>query len=267
MFSYLLGFSLSLAVVTVPIFMLGGSYKSFFSGEGLAIVVGGTVSILLSAFPFEHVKKLFKIIPVLFKNEPKLSRQIVLECISLARKTRGERFALKEAVGTIQYHFLKDGVLLILDKLDDDLENILADRIRTKQEDDEVLINIFRKLGAFPPALGLLATVLALIQLLQNMGNNSVGIANLGPAMAVGLVGTLYGIVFSNLILTPVAENLALKSTVDARNRQIAMIGILLLSQKRNPLVVQETLNSLLPISERISTESGKTGEYEREIA
>jgi chemotaxis protein MotA len=100
--------------------------------------------------------------------------------------------------------------------------------------------------------LGLLATVLSLVTLLEGLGGAKAGMSSLGPSMAVGLVGTLYGIVLSNLFFSPIAENLSIKSALDTKNRQIAMVGILLLQAQESALVVQESLNAMLDVGQRI---------------
>lgn len=251
MTSALIGLLIAIGVVIGPIFVMDGNRAIFISLEALIIVIGGTISIALIAYPFRHVKHLLRVVFIVLKRQVDDGPLIAKEVIELAIKTRGDRNLLQNSLETIRDPFLRDGVQLILDKIEDDLENILVDRIRTRQEEDDHISAMVRKLGSFPPALGLLATVLALVNLLQTMGGAS-GMASLGPTMAVGLVGTLYGIVISNLLFAPVAENLAYKSTLDLRNRQIAMTGLLLVSAKKSPVVVQESVNSMLRVEMRI---------------
>jgi chemotaxis protein MotA len=136
--------------------------------------------------------------------------------------------------------------------LEDELEEILNDRIVTKQREEEKVIGMIRVLAKFPPALGLLATVLSLITLLDGLGGDSLGVNSLGPAMAVGLVGTLYGIVLANLVFAPIAENLHAKTMLEVQNRRIALVGLSLIAQKKNPLLVQEMVNSQLSPRERV---------------
>ena len=56
-------------------------------------------------------------------------------------------------------------------------------------------------------ALGLLATTLGMIAVLQKIGQPD-SQKLIGPAMSVGLIGTLYGISLANLVFMPIAENL-----------------------------------------------------------
>ena len=252
MTSYLFCLIISLLVTVLPIFIMAHNRAIFVSLEGILVVMGGTVGIALSSYPMHRVKLLLRCMFSVTRREIDNSQVIAKEIIALAQVTQGERGLLQAQVDTIVYPFLKDGVLLILDKLDENLVELLEDRIATKQRDDDSMIAMIKGLSRFPPALGLLATVLSLVTLLQGLGGSNSGMANLGPSMAVGLVGTLYGIVLANLVLSPIAENLAVKSTLEIQNRQLAMLGLLLLSQKKSPLLVQESVNSLLAPHERV---------------
>lgn len=252
MASYFIGFIISTLVVIVPILVMANNRAIYISLEGFVIIIGGTIGIAVSAFPFKRLVRTLKAVVTIIKNESDDGPVIVREIIELAQKTKGDRINLQKEVDSIKYPFLKDGVQLIIDRIDHKLEDILVDRIRTRQENGQSIINIVKTLGKFPPALGLLATVLSLITLLEGLGGSKAGMSSLGPSMAVGLVGTLYGIVLANLVFSPIAENLAVKCAIDTRNRQITMIGILLLRDQESALVVQESLNAILEFSQRV---------------
>ena len=252
MASYAIGFLISTLVVIVPILVMANNRAVYISLEGFVIVIGGTIGIAVSAFPFKSLVHTIKSVVTILKNEVDDGPVVVREIIELSQKTKGERASLNKEVDSIRYPFLKDGVQLIIDRIDHKLEDILVDRIRTRQENGQSIVNIVKTLGKFPPALGLLATVLSLVTLLEGLGGSKSGMSSLGPSMAVGLVGTLYGIVLANLVFSPMAENLAVKSSLDTRNRQITMVGLLLLRDQESALVVQESLNAMLEIHQRV---------------
>ena len=253
MWSHLFGVILAILVVTAPILVMGGDSSIFVSIEALVIVILGTVSIAFIAYPFRHIKHLVRVVGLVLRKEQLADAASVAEqVVKLSLNTRGDRNLLQSEIPRIADYFLKDGVSLIVEKAEENLEHFLLERIQTKKSEDEHIINMIRKLGTFPPALGLLATVLSLVHLLQNMGSGG-GMASLGPTMAVGLVGTLYGIVFANLFFAPIAENLAHKSSLDIKCRKIALTGLLLLQEKRSPSLVQDAVNSVLRPEQRIS--------------
>lgn len=257
MFGHLLGLILALGVVIGPILVMGGDTAIYISIEGLIIVMGGTVAIALIAYPLRQVTYLAKVVFVIVRQEPDSGPAVAREIVELSLRTRGDRNLLQGALESIRYPFLRDAIGLIVDRVEDDLEGILRERIRHKEEEDGRIASMVRKLGTFPPALGLLATVLALVNLLQSLGTGETGMQSLGPSMAIGLVGTLYGIVISNLFFAPIAENLTAKSAVDIRIREMVLVGTSLLTARKSPVVVQEAVNSLLRVHQRVQVIGG----------
>jgi chemotaxis protein MotA len=73
----------------------------------------------------------------------------------------------------------------------------------------------------------------------------------LGPAMAIGLVATFYGLTLANLVFIPISENLAQLNREDETLRVIVIDGLRLVRRKEHPKVVEEHLKSYLLPSER----------------
>ncbi len=89
-----------------------------------------------------------------------------------------------------------------------------------------------------------------MISLLQQLGGKD-SQKLLGPAMAVGLVATFYGIVLANMVFIPVAENLTMINKQDETIREIVIDGLRLIRKKEHPKVIEETLKSYLLPHER----------------
>ena len=117
MTSALIGLLIAIGVVIGPIFVMEGNRTIFISVEALIIVIGGTVSIALIAYPFRHVKHLLRVVFIVLKRQVDDGPVIAKEVIELAIKTRGDRNLLQSSLETIRYPFLRDGVQLILDKV------------------------------------------------------------------------------------------------------------------------------------------------------
>jgi chemotaxis protein MotA len=109
---------------------------------------------------------------------------------------------------------------------------------------------MFKALGKYPPAFGLLGAVLGIIAMMQGLGSAD-AIKKVGPALAVALVATLYGIAVANFILLPLGENLHKANKFDFVLRQMIIDGLRLIRQKKHPLVVEENLKSYLLPGER----------------
>lgn len=227
-------------------------YSIFLDPVGLALVLGGTLGVALLTFgPREalHLSRTtFRVLRQKLEEPSQLAREIII----LARDTRCEVIELQNKLPQIKNPFLRDGIALVCDRIEEQkIEQILRDRIKVKQESDDSTANMLRTLAKYPPSFGIIGTVLGLIALMMQLGTAG-GTEKMGPAMAVGLVATLYGLVLTNFVLQPMSENLSLRSHKDIRKRQMAMVGVLLIKQNERPVVIQEAINSLLPVAQRV---------------
>ncbi len=109
----------------------------------------------------------------------------------------------------------------------------------------------FKAIGKFPPAMGLMGAVLGMIALLQTLGKPGAE-ENVGPAMSIALVATLYGIAVANLIILPIGENLADGAREIHLKNRIIVEGIKLILEKKNRILFAEQLNSFLLPQERV---------------
>ena len=74
---------------------------------------------------------------------------------------------------------------------------------------------IFTTMGNFAPAMGLVGTLIGRVQMLKQMNNPG----TIGPAMAIALLTTFYGVILANLIFLPIAGKLRAKSSQGSRYR------------------------------------------------
>jgi chemotaxis protein MotA len=111
--------------------------------------------------------------------------------------------------------------------------------------------NMFRTIGRFPPAFGLLATTLGMIGVLQKIGQPD-SQKLIGPAMSIGLIGTLYGIGLANLVFLPIAENLTERTNDEMALRRLVVEGAVMLKAQVNPITMRESLNSFLLPKDRV---------------
>lgn len=257
--SAVFGFLIAIIVIMGSVIhVLGGTSTLttqgliFIDWGGALIVGGGTIAAAFITFSAREVFSIGRIcVAVLRKNvddAPALTKQVIL----IARETRGDPKAVEGVLSRVSEPFLRDALQLLVDRHDAyKIEQILKERIRAQQERDESTAGILRTLAKYPPALGIVGTVVGLIALLTKLGNGFEA-ENLGPAMAVGLVATFYGLALTNFVFTPMGENLSLKSVKDIRKRQIVLAGVMAMKNGESVLFVQESLNSYLAVSDRV---------------
>ncbi len=263
-FSTFLGFMAAISVFTVAVFTSARNFTIFLDKHAVLIVVGGTLAATCICFPLPKVLGLVKVFfkRILGRNKRDFLA-LIDEIVSLSSANRRGRQAFEAAITRVKDPFLKDAsqVLFWLDAevSHDDLRDLLETRAETHYERYLNEAEIFKVMSRFPPSFGLLGTTLGMIALLQSLGRSDS--KNLiGPSMSIALVATLYGIVFSNFIFIPIAENLMMQTKEDLVARRIVVEGIMLIAGDKPTQFVEEKVKSFLLPSER----GGKGSLYRR---
>lgn len=252
-FSTLVGLTLAAAVFLGGVLGSSSNWKIYFNSHAFLIVLGGTIAATLVSFPFEQLLKLTKIFfsKVLGgKSAPHL--QVIEEAVRLSQGLSENSEYLAENVSTIKNEFLKEAVQLQIDGgiSDQKIDAILRKRADVHFIKYEEESHLFKTVARFPPAFGLLGAVTGMIALMAGLGSPD-SFKMIGPAMAVSMVATLYGVALANFFLIPLGENLSKWSKEDRLMRNIVIDAIKLLRAQEHPLIVEEHLKSYLLSSDR----------------
>jgi chemotaxis protein MotA len=98
--------------------------------------------------------------------------------------------------------------------------------------------------------MGMMGTLIGLVKMLMQMDDPS----SIGPAMAVALLTTFYGVILANLIFLPVAGKLKARSAEEMTIKQLIINGILSVQSGDNPRILEEKLHSFISPGERKPT-------------
>lgn len=246
-----------LAGFSIVLWSLFGEVKNtsvFFNVHSIGIVLGGTFATALVCFSFAQLKDIFFVLLRQFTGVRNRERvEVVKEIFRLSTMIKnGEN--LEAEISAIKIPFLKEGLELYLDGSlsKDEMVEVLEKRIEIQNSRYRREGTTFKVIGKFPPAFGLIGATLGMIGLLQGLGAPN-AFEQLGPSMSIALTSTFWGLVLANVILLPLGENLYLAAEEDLIIREIVLDGVLLLREKKHPLLVKENLNSYLPLLERLS--------------
>ena len=237
------GFAFGIAAIVISI-MMEGSLSDFFNIAALFIVVGGTFASTMIAYPAKELKKIMTLVKFVVTKDNVNIQEDIETIIKLANLARKEGLlALEDAIGDMEDPFMKNGVLLILDGTDPELiKSVLETEIFYMQERHAGARKIFESMAGYAPAYGMIGTLIGLINMLVNLNDS----AALGPAMAVALVTTFYGVILANLIFTPMANQLALRSEREQLQKEIIIEGILSIQDGENPRVIKDKLMAFI---------------------
>ncbi|MDX1698495.1 MAG: flagellar motor protein PomA [Thiohalobacterales bacterium] len=246
----LIGLVGSVAAIMSAIFM-GGSVATFVNGPGLMIVVAGTMTVVLMKYPISVAGHAMKAAAKAFLHRNQTPKDLIDKCIELANIARKEGVLGLEQV-EIENEFLKRGVMLIVDGNDPEfVRKMLNNDINNTIERHEEGQGIFKSIGDVAPAMGMIGTLIGLVQMMANMDDPKA----LGPAMAVALLTTLYGAVVANVFALPIADKLSLRSKQERSTKSLILEGISAIQAGLNPRVVEDLLKTYLPGKQRASGE------------
>ena len=171
--------------------------------------------------------------------------EVIKKFVDLGSKARREGIlALESDVKDIPDEFLKKGLQMSVDGLEPQaIQEILITEVDYLRERHQLGAEIFSTMGTFAPALGMIGTLIGLVQMLQTMDDPSA----IGPAMAVALLTTFYGSVMANLICMPVAGKLRSRSKEESLTKEMIIEGVLSLTRGENPRILEQKMLAFIP--------------------
>lgn len=247
-FATLLGLLAAFGVIMGAI-ATGGSVSLFVNPPSLLIVVGGTIGATLVKFPLTNFFGAFKVALKAFLHKGEKPSDIIDEALELANSARkGGLLALEEK--EIRNEFLERGVQLCVDGHDPEfVRRMLSKDINQAIERHETGRGIFKALGDTAPAMGMIGTLIGLVQMLSSMDDPK----KIGPAMAIALLTTLYGAIIASAFALPIADKLAFRCAEERVNKSLILETIAGIQEGLNPRVLETLLKTYLPRNKRDS--------------
>jgi chemotaxis protein MotA len=253
-FSSFIGIMIGLGVMYGALTATTDNLKFFLDFHGILIVIGGTLAAGSISFPILRVLALTKVFMLRVLGRHKVDyQQAIAQLLELNKKATIGLSAINDTLPSIRHEFLREAVALVGSGVltETEIRDTLEQRLKTVEARYMQEANMFRTIGRFPPAFGLLATTLGMIGVLQKIGQPE-SQKLIGPAMSVGLIGTLYGISLANLVFLPIAENLTERTHEEILIRRMILEGAVMLKKQVNPITMREGLNSFLLPKDRV---------------
>jgi chemotaxis protein MotA len=246
----IIGILMSFGLVTAAI-VYGGSIIIFISIPSALIVLGGTLGATLVNYPLGRVLGVIGVIKKAFFSSLDDPAEIIDRFMDFANRARREGIlSLEGMIRDLEDDYLRKGLQLTVDGLEPQtIQEIMETEIQYLEERHETGAEIMAIMGTFAPALGMIGTVIGLVQMLQTMSDPS----TIGPAMAIALITTFYGALLANLVFNPLSGKLKHRSREEVLIKELMLEGILSISKGENPRIIQEKLNSYLPPGSRKS--------------
>lgn len=246
----IIGIILGFIAIALGMVLKGASLAALVNPAAFLIIIAGTVAVILIAFPMAEVKKVPKLLGIVFKEKKQESMGETIRFFSeLAQLARQEGLlALDSKIAEIEDPFLKRGLRFAVDGQNAEyIRDILSEEIEAMESRHAANASIFSQAGTYAPTLGVLGAVVGLIAALGNLDNPD----ELGHAIAGAFVATLLGIFTGYVMWHPFANKLKRKSRLEVQTKEIMIEGILSILEGEPPRVIEEKLASYLSEGER----------------
>lgn len=230
--------------------VFGGETAAFVDWPSIMIVLGGTVTVTLISFSIPEMLRAFTVVGKTVFYEPQDIPLLVKTLLEMAQKVRASGLlAIQREVEKVPDTFAQKALTMAIDgHTAEVIERLLKAEIAGQQERHAKSVLVLKKAADIAPAMGLIGTLIGLVQMLGHLDEPS----KIGPAMAVALLTTLYGAVLANMILLPLAYKLERNTAEELQLRRVAIITAVSMAKQENPRQLEMMINSLLPPALRV---------------
>lgn len=230
----------------------GGPLSIFINVPSILIVFGGTFGNTLVHYPFGDVFDALNVAKKTFLYKEISINDLIIQLMEFANKARKEGIlALQGAMDSVDDEFLKKAMQMAVDGQEPEtLRSMLNTEIEYIQMRHGKGANIFTSIAAYAPAMGMVGTLIGLVQMLQTMDDPSA----IGPAMAVALLTTFYGAVIANVFCSPMAGKLKNRSESEVLTKTLIIEGMQSILSGENPRIMEQKLHAFIAPKLREST-------------
>ena len=206
----------------------GGHAELYWQWHSFWIVGIGTLSIFFMIFPSSVLRSL--LYSMRHYGFAKSDFQQHLRAVEALAKNKNAKVEINHPLLKYAHQLWQQGV-------NPDLFIVLISEKKQELEATDVdVIHGLKNLAKYPPALGMLGTVMGMIDLFSNLNTNK---GLIGPALSVAMTATLFGVVLANVVISPLADRLQALHIKEQR-LNTSIYEVILLINANEPLVLIE---------------------------
>ncbi len=228
-------------------FVLSNTASKTFDGyvdvSALVLLLVAPPSIIFMSHNFmDFLKGIRVLFSMASLNQKKEMNQLSNQLTQLTSSVRTEGIGIVARFkDQVKNSLFRDGLQLILNSFSpDEIKHNLVAKINAKQNQFVHAQNLFESLAKLCPGMGLLGTIIGLVQMLSNLDDPK----KIGPGLAVSLLSTLYGLVLGSAVYGPIAEKIAIYAEKIKQIDTMILEGVLLLKQKKSNAHLRDVLNT-----------------------
>jgi chemotaxis protein MotA len=243
-FSFLIGVVIAVGATIVGIHSTGVSIRYFLQPTGAVIVLGGTLGVILITTPryslIHSIRRAMDLISATDVKREALLEEIV-DCARAAR--RGGILSVETLLPQIRHPFLGDALRLAIDIGNrEELRTVLETELRMNERQGEADAKALEVAGGYAPTLGIVGTVVGLIDVLRQFSN----LQSVGTGIGTAFVSTIYGLALANLLLLPAAHRIRARVAENFEIQELVLEGVLSIVDSVHPSLIRMRLKAFV---------------------
>jgi len=240
----------AIGLICAAIF-LGGTWMAFLDARAILLVVIGTFAVTAVSYSVQEVIQAQPIMLRTLFRPSHTPNEAAMQTLQLAERARrrGILQLQSELYDLRAEPFLHRAMTMLVDGIAiEEIERNLTFETHAMMQRHVRSTGILRRAAEVSPAMGLIGTLVGLVQMLGSLNSPD----RIGPAMAVALLTTFYGAVLANVVFLPLASKLERNSATELLINQIYILGSLSIGRQENPRRLELVLNTILPANQRV---------------
>ncbi len=228
--------------------VFGDRPSAFVNWRALAIVVGGTAGLSLMSFSWREVKHACLDLAASLMGRGPQPDKAALQVLDTARKAkRLSHHGLARNPNLIKAYpqFARALGMLETGVETDHVEEMLREEFTRSLHRRRMSSRVCRRAAEVASAMGLVGTLIALVNMLGALTDP----AQIGPALSLALLSTLYGALLAHVLFLPLAAKIERDVIKERTLLSVYRAGARSIASDSDPEELEHELSDLLPQS------------------
>ncbi|MCL2701481.1 MAG: motility protein A [Phycisphaerae bacterium] len=245
----IIGIVLGLACILIAVIADGGQFGLFFNIPAIVVVIGGSIAAVFVHFSMKEVFGIAGILKKTVFNRLPSEQELIQKMVDYSAINRRDgALALEQQLASAGEPFLVKSLQMVIDgQSEQAIQQQLASEILYLEERHSDGKKIMDFIGASCPALGMVGTLIGLVQMFSHMDDPQ----SIGAGMAAALVCTFYGAWFANLFFLPMGGKLGMRSKKEKLIREMILEGVIGIVRGESPTTVRERMQAFISARHR----------------
>lgn len=244
------GIVIGFGFIALAILQKDAGFGQFTDGASWMIVLGGSFAATLISFAPQNIVHSFRCLVQVFRPREYPYSDTVVKLYRIASAARtGSVTGIDTEAEAIEDTFFRNAVERSTATADhDELRDLLDIQMRALRKEHHENQEVFRRMGAYAPAFGMIGTLIGLIIMLGSVEGGDV--SEISQAMSTALVTTFIGLIASNLLFMPIAAKIGEQSEREAAYYECVVEGVIAALGGVAPSRVFDRVTAFVPPSE-----------------